>query len=158
MAPLRWNLRRPRRFSRLDGGRRALLMEAVVLLAAARIAVHLVPFRMLARRLGRFVRPQDEACILARMNSSTSQADLAREIGWAVTRAARHAPFEAVCLPQAIAAQIMLRRRGVASVMHFGAAPGKTDQLDAHAWLDAAGVEVTGYPVEQHLAEIACIV
>ena len=25
----------------------------------------------------------------------------------------------------------------------------------AHAWLDAAGVEVTGYPLEECLAEIA---
>jgi hypothetical protein len=26
----------------------------------------------------------------------------------------------------------------------------------AHAWLDAAGVEVTGYPVAKTFAEIAC--
>jgi len=30
--------------------------------------------------------------------------------------------------------------------------------LDAHAWLDAAGVEVTGYPVAEGFAEIACFV
>jgi hypothetical protein len=30
--------------------------------------------------------------------------------------------------------------------------------LDAHAWLDAAGVEVTGYPVAENFAEIACFV
>ena len=64
-----------------------------------------------------------------------------------MTRAARHVPFKAVCLPQAMAARVMLKRRGVASVMHFGAARGQEKPLDAHAWLDAAGVEVTGYPV-----------
>ena len=86
------------------------------------------------------------------------QAVLAREIGWAVTRTARYVPFKAVCLPQAMAAQFMLRRRKIASVMHFGAGKGVDKALDAHAWLDAAGVEVTGYPVAPHLAEIACFV
>ena len=32
------------------------------------------------------------------------------------------------------------------------------ERLDTHAWLDAAGVEVTGYPVAPHFAEIACFV
>ena len=83
---------------------------------------------------------------------------MAEAIGWAVTRSARYVPFKAVCLPQAMAARIMLRRRGVRSVLHFGAAKGKEKPLDAHAWLDAAGVEVTGYPVAANFAEIACFV
>jgi hypothetical protein len=47
---------------------------------------------------------------------------VAREIGWAVTTGARHVPFRAVCLPQALAARMMLKRRRVPSVIHFGAA------------------------------------
>ncbi|MGC2124057.1 MAG: lasso peptide biosynthesis B2 protein, partial [Xanthobacteraceae bacterium] len=96
------------------------------------------------------VEPQTE--------TETGHARLAEEIGWAVTRAARYVPFRAVCLPQAMAARVMLKRRGVASVMHFGAAKGTEKPLDAHAWLDAAGVEVTGYPVAKNFAEIACFV
>ena len=87
-----------------------------------------------------------------------NSAGLARAVGWAVTRSARYVPFKAVCLPQAMAARIMLKRRGVASVMHFGAAKSKDEALDAHAWLDAAGVEVTGYPVAKNFAEIGCFV
>ena len=52
----------------------------------------------------------------------------------------------------------MLKRRGVGSVLHFGAAKGEQKPLDAHAWLDAAGVEVTGYPVAAKFTEIACFV
>ena len=74
------------------------------------------------------------------------------------SRAARHVPFEAVCLPQAMAARIMLRRCGVASALHFDAAKGRDKPIDAYAWLDAAGVEVTGYPVAGQFAEIACFV
>ena len=63
-----------------------------------------------------------------------------------------------VFLPQAMAARVMLKRRGVASVMHFGAAKGTDKPLDTHAWLDAAGVDVTGYPVAENFSEIACFV
>ena len=47
---------------------------------------------------------------------------------------------------------------GAIPALHFGAARGQDKPLDAHAWLDAAGVDVTGYPVAQNFAEIACFV
>ena len=81
-----------------------------------------------------------------------------RQLRTADRRSARYVPFKAVCLPQAMAARVMLKRRGVSSVMHFGAAKGTDKPLDAHAWLDAAGVEVTGYPVAKGFSEIACFV
>ena len=49
-------------------------------------------------------------------------------------------------------------RRGVASVLYFGAAKGEEKPFDAHVWLDAAGVEVTGYPVAKDFPAIACFV
>jgi hypothetical protein len=158
MAPLRSTRRRLRRFTQIGHHRRALLVEALLWLMAARLALIFVPFPKLARRLGTFVPPADARALPAPPNVAPEQARLAEAIGWAVTRAARHAPFDAVCLPQAMAARIMLKRRGVHSILHFGAARGLTKPLDAHAWLDAAGVEVTGYPVARHLAEIACFV
>ena len=145
-------------FGRIGGRRRALVIEAAAWLLAARVALLAVPFPQLARRLGAFVPPTDERVTQARRDGSAQDAKLAEEIGWAVVRAARHVPFKAVCLPQAMAARIMLRRRGVASVLHFGAAKGRARRIDAHAWLDAAGVEVTGYPVAAQFAEIACFV
>jgi hypothetical protein len=57
-----------------------------------------------------------------------------------------------------MAARVMLKRRGVASVLHFGATRGEAKPLDAHAWLGAAGVEVTAYLVAKQFAEIACFV
>ena len=149
-----WKLRR---FGEIGGRRRALVIEAAFWLLAARIALVAVPFPRLARRLGAFVPPTDARVALGR-EGSKADARLAEEIGWATVRAARHVPFKAVCLPQAMAARIMLRRRGVASVLHFGAARGREQPIDAHAWLDAAGVEVTGYPVAAQFAEIACFV
>jgi len=147
-----------RRFGEIDNRRRALLAEAVACLLAARLALKFIPFPRLARQLGTFVRPADARVTQGGAGAAPDQVRLAEDIGWAVTRAARYVPFKAVCLPQAMAARVMLERRGVKSVMHFGAAKGAEKPLDAHAWLDAAGVEVTGYPVAENFAEIACFV
>lgn len=146
------------RLRQIDNTRRLLLVEASVCLLLARLALVLIPFPRLARRLGAFMPPEKARAVQADWPRSPEFAATAEDVGWAVTRAARYVPFKAVCLPQAIAARIMLKRRGVASVMHFGAARGADKPLDAHAWLDAAGVEVTGYPVATQFAEIACFV
>jgi hypothetical protein len=147
-----------RRLTQVGNRRRALLAEAVLCLLTARAVLVLVPFPQLARRLGTFVPPTDARVARARVASLAEHARLAEEVGWAITRSARYVPFKAVCLPQAMAARIMLGRRGVKSVMHFGAGRGQKKPLDAHAWLEAEGVEVTGYPVANGFAEIACFV
>jgi hypothetical protein len=157
MARLRLTRRLLLRFRQIDNRRRALLVEAVAYLFAARLALIFIPFPRLARRLGTFVPPTDPRAAQAATPVAPEQAQLAEDIGWAVTRSARYLPFKAVCLPQAMAARIMLKRRGIESIMHFGAAKG-LDKLDAHAWLDAAGVEITGYPVSEKFAEIGCFV
>jgi hypothetical protein len=158
MARLRLIRRLLLRFRQVDNRRRALLAEAVAYLLTARLALIFIPFPRLARRLGNFVAPADAHASQMQTETTLEQARLAEDVGWAVTRAARYVPFKAVCLPQAMAARVMLKRRGVKSVMHFGAAKGQDKPLDAHAWLDAAGVEVTGYPVAETFAEIACFV
>lgn len=156
MPRLRFYLRKSRRLFVVGSKRRGLLLEASLWLLVSRLALILIPFPVLARRLGAFVKPADARAM--QPEALPEHAALAGEIGWAVTRAARYVPFKAVCLPQAMAARAMLSRRGVKSILHFGAARGKEKPLDAHAWLDAAGVEVTGYPVANEFAEIACFV
>jgi hypothetical protein len=146
-----------RRFAEIDGHSRVLLLEAAFCIVLARLALIFIPFPRLARHLGRFVTPDEAKRRGAQALGREADARHAGEIGWAVTRAARNLPFKAVCLPQAIAARLMLDRRRIASVLHFGAAKGSDEQLDAHAWLDAAGVEVTGYPTTA-FTEIACFV
>ncbi len=142
----------------MNNRRRLLAIEAVAWLLLARLALIFIPFPRLARRLGTFVPPNDARALQARGGGTRDAALFAEEIGWAVTRSARYVPFKAVCLPQAMAARVMLKRRGVSSVLHFGAGKGQDKPLDAHAWLDAAGVEVTGYPVAKGFAEIGCFV
>jgi len=156
MGRLRW-MHLLRRFVQLGTARRVLFAEAVLRILVARLALSLLSFPRLARRLGSLVPPADSRIANAGNDNGPRESSIAREISWAMTRAAHHLPFGASCLTQAIAAHGMLKRRGIASVMHFGAAKGEIEALETHAWLDAAGVKVTGYPVADHLAEIACL-
>jgi hypothetical protein len=148
-----------RRFLRLAGERRSLLVEASLCLLWVQLTLVVVPFPKLARRIGGCLPPADPRAIQARQNSILpEQSRIAREVGWAVTRAAQHSPFRVMCLPQALGARAMLARRGMRSVLHFGTAARKEAPLVAHVWLEAAGVEVTGYPVREEFTEIASFV
>lgn len=143
------------RIGQVGWKRRMLLAEAAACLLIARLALIFIPFARLARSFGAF-EPPAQAAPRAHVANAPEQARLAAEIGWAVTQAARYVPANAACLPQAMAARSMLKRRGVPSVVHFGAAKGQDRSFETHAWLDAAGVEVTGYRTAKNFAEIAC--
>lgn len=83
-----------------------------------------------------------------------AERQAALDVAWAVTRTATYLPLSTLCLAQALAARAMLRRRGIASLLHVGVARSRAAPFEAHAWLEAGGVEVTGYPVPPHLREI----
>ena len=129
-------------------------------LAAARLEVALRPFDRVAARLG---RPQAARVPIASPPPSdrlaaAQAAQAARAIGWAVGVAAPLVPFRSLCLEKALAVTAMLRRRGIGAVTRFGVASEGAPGLAAHAWVEAAGVEVTGYPVPASLQEIGCFV
>lgn len=125
-------IRKLGRFLNMSHGQRLLLLEAAVLLGAARLVLLTLPFGRVARWLQRAPDPgrHDAATVLA-----------VRE---AVTGAARNVPWNAVCLPQAMAAKVMLARRGQGSALHLGAARAEGGDLAAHAWLVAGGEIVVG--------------
>lgn len=123
---------RLRRFLQMTHRQRLLLLEAALFLGLARLMLLAVPFGRIAPWLQRSpdTGPRDPAAVLA--------------IGEAVTIAARNVPWNAVCLPQAMAAKAMLARRGQGSALHLGAAKAGSGGLTAHAWLVAGGEIVVG--------------
>jgi hypothetical protein len=136
--------------------RRGVVAEACLGLFAAEARLRLLPLKrqgMLA-----MAPPEDAAVAETVGKPSETERRAALEVGWAVTRAAAYLPLPARCLAQALAARAMLRRRGIGSVMHVGVARPDEGALEAHAWLEAAGMEVTGYPVPPRLREIGRLV
>jgi hypothetical protein len=124
-------------------------MEAALCLALARIGILLLPFPRIARHLGTLHAPSAGAA------DSLAGKAMAEDISWAIDRAARLSPVPLVCLPRALAGWKMLQRRGISARLHFGASRkpgGKT--LLTHAWLDACGVEVSGYPQAHNCVEM----
>ncbi|MBK6454749.1 MAG: lasso peptide biosynthesis B2 protein [Gemmatimonadetes bacterium] len=137
---------RLRRLARLPAPERGALLSAVAWCCAASLVLKLLPFRRVADRLGRH------------MAESAAEPDPARRtevrrIGWAVATAARHLPWKPVCLPQAVAAQWMLRRIGIPSTLYLGIDPN--GNYDAHAWVRAGAEIVTGGPSIQRYAVVS---
>jgi hypothetical protein len=119
-------------FLGMSGADRWLVFEAIATLGLARFIVLTVPFRFMAPWLSR--APETGACDEALLGS----------VRRAVTMAARNVPWNAVCLPQAMAAKAMLARRGCGSSFHLGADFDAQGKIIAHAWLVAGGTVVVG--------------
>jgi Transglutaminase-like superfamily len=101
------------------------LREAAMFLILARLAVRFLPAAWIlawARRPPRHV-------------NRFAVQQVAGWVPWAVETMAAKPWMQAACLPRALAAQAMLRRRGVASRLCLGVAREGAG-LSAHAWLE----------------------
>jgi len=97
----------------------------------------LLPFRWVARVLGK----QDSQTPVQENSAKVLQIT---HIGAMVRETARNVPWNSKCLDQALAARIMLARRGIASTVYFGVKNNENGQLAAHAWLRSGTLFVTG--------------
>jgi hypothetical protein len=113
-----------RRLRRLTVARISLLLEASVCLAVAKLLVYRVPFRYLASTIRE-----------ARTHTSDDLgAAIRKEVGWACRAIGKRLTVLRQCLPQAIAAHWMLRRRHLPSTLYLGTRM-ENGHLSAHAWL-----------------------
>lgn len=125
------------KFLALAPADRMFLVEAAGWLGLARLAILVLPFRWLARGLGRHMAQSPEEVRAA-------PAELLDRISWSVNTASRHLPWECKCLAQALAGKAMLKRRGVSSTLYLGLAKNAAAQLQAHAWLRCGPRILTG--------------
>jgi hypothetical protein len=125
-------LRKLRLFCSFASTERSLILEAIVMLGVARVVVVIMPFRWIAAWLERAPK------------SDGHNDALVSRVRRAVVIAARNVPWNAVCLPQAMAAKIVLARHGCGSALHLGANFNGQGKLVAHAWLVSGGEIVVG--------------
>ncbi len=152
-----------RAFVRAPVAAKATALEAALFLLLARLLVAHVPMRRWRRWLVTAEAPAPTGRPAADSHVASCAGDpegpalagehpagaprrrLPRRVARIVRRVARHVPFPAVCLPQAMALQWMLRRRGVSSRLVFGTRRKAQDSgLDFHAWLTVGGECVIG--------------
>jgi hypothetical protein len=133
------------RFVALPAAERRATCEAALLLLVVRIALALLPLPRALRLFG-----------IAQGASGGGRIDpeQAALVSRAIARAARHVPYRAVCLQQAFAALLMLRRRGLAATVHFGLLRDGSE-LKAHAWSRCGEVPVTGVAAARDFTPIA---
>jgi hypothetical protein len=112
---------------------RLLLAEALPTLVLASLAIRLLPFRRVVGAAGAADR---------RTFVTDSAGETARKVVWAVRAWARRVPWKAVCFQQGLAVHVMLRRRGIASHLHYGVS--QADGLKAHVWVSVAERDVIG--------------
>lgn len=126
-------LHRGRRFFTLERGDRWLVVEAIVLIGLVQAGLRVLPFATLLRLLAAAKR--------VRRRARTRHSPIA----WAVDRAARLVPGR-TCLTDALAADVMLCRRGYPSFLRIGVKPrrGGAGPLEAHAWVESDGSIVAG--------------
>jgi hypothetical protein len=122
---------------------RALAVESLAMLAAARVLVKTTPQRRLVSRIGGSRITQAQVPAAATSELSASSKSVGSRVGGSVERVARFTWWRSMCLEKALAGKWMLRRRGIASTMYVGMAR-RGSEFVAHAWLVGEGQTLTG--------------
>jgi hypothetical protein len=114
------------KFLNLPPPERRLLIQAALLVVAARLGLWLLPFRVLPGVLQRL------AWLIARRASTHIAPE---RIAWAIVAVSSYVPW-ATCLSQALAARALLVRLGIPAQLRIGVARAAHGQLAAHAWVE----------------------
>ncbi len=122
---------RLKRFLRLPVKEQWLLVESSFLLAAATLAVAILPFSIMQKWTKRKLVPRDQKIF------SPDQ------LRWAISTAGRIVPGS-TCFAEALAAQWLLPRCGYQVVMRIGVCKRENGEFYAHAWVESEGKVVAG--------------
>ena len=109
-------------------------MAAFVSLGLVRLGLKVLSFQGLRDLLAKFSRP-----VSGLQSADSASVD---RVVWAVRAASPY--LRAVCLPQALATQVLLARRGFSSELRIGVIRLKQGNLLAHAWVESQERVVIG--------------
>ena len=111
---------------------RRLLVKTFALLLLIRVALWVVPFRIVDRAVTRLTR-----------RAGRRERYSIEQIVWAVGAASRRIPA-ATCLTQALAGTLLLAANGHPSTLRLGVARNDDGRLRAHAWIESEGRTILG--------------
>lgn len=129
-------MKKLRKFLNLPSRKKTLFLEVVLFLTIAEMLKRFVPFRHFHHFLGKTMR---ESPFGTRNHHETI-----KEISWAIITAAANVPWKPMCLTQAIAAKVVLKRRNIGNTLYLGVSKEEGNELIAHAWVRSGKFIVTG--------------
>ena len=121
-----------RRFWRLPGSERSIVLQSAFWLTTTWFALRLIGFRRWSGFLER-------SSAVVNATANPSQLAEARNITRLLSAAASHIFVRTNCLEQAMALSCVLRRRGIPAQLRFGARKDSS-RLEAHAWVEHLGI------------------
>jgi hypothetical protein len=134
-------MRRLRKFLALPARKKALFVKVALLLGLVRIGLKTLPFQKIRSLVDRISEPSKYA--------KESPAEAVEDIIRAVDVIGCRMPGS--CLTQALAARVLLGRRGLDTRLHIGAVKEDEGGFLAHAWLESGGeVVVGGHELERY--------
>lgn len=136
-----------RRLATLSLGDYLLLGETLIAVTVASLAIRLLPFRIVVALA--------QLPLSAPSPTPESRRASRARIRWSVSACARRLPWHPMCFPQGLAAQWLLRRRGIPSILHYGAAPDPVKGVIAHVWVCDDDIAVVGGAAAQGMALLA---
>ena len=124
------------RFAALPAADKWLVFKAWALVWAVRIALWVLPFKVLRRILRKISRHPPR-----RIQSTPHPVE---RVAWAIMTASRYVPGARHCLTRALAVETLLSRRGYRTQLHVGVARDDDKGIIAHAWVDTGGKVIMG--------------
>jgi len=132
----------------LDGfNKNSLLLEAMFSLLLARLALQCLPFKAIMWFLNRpTMQPELQG---------VKREELRKAVRRSILSAVKLLPGKTVCFPRGIAAQAMLRRRKIGTILYYGAVTHPDKGLTSHVWVLDGQDGVIGHRVSSGYKIIA---
>jgi hypothetical protein len=136
-------INRLKKFIALTPEHKWIFVQAWLMLGRHRVSILLLSFKRLTRDL------QHHAHLAPVASLPDGQREEALVIGRLVATAARHTPWQSLCLTQVLVTQRLLAKRNISGQFYLGVRRGceLTDDptgLSAHAWLQCGEAIVNG--------------
>lgn len=129
--------RKTKTFFTIGNKKKLEFIEAYLNTAIARAYILFVPFNKLKRKMGKSKTESPKTVDIEIYR-------IAKNVSWSIKQAAIYTPWESKCLVQALTAQKMLKKRGVATTLYLGVKKDTDGKMIAHAWLRCGEYFVTG--------------
>jgi hypothetical protein len=123
-----------------------IFIEAVFTSAYVRFSLSFLPFKKVAKWLGRANKVKNYAQPIS--------LETIKKVEQAVRRCNKYAPWKTECYTQALTGKILLQRRRISSELYIGFMKDEQANYNGHAWLKANEFYITGYNSQLSLYQI----